>query len=84
MQIITKSLKYTYKLPEVLESGKNGWILELVDGVKPDPYSLFSIIIDIKNSNDAREIKLSNAKNLLKEKFDEDKNLIKYLEVFRS
>ena len=69
---------------EVLESGKNGWILELVDGVKPDPYNLFNIIIDIKNSNKSREIKLSNAKNLLKEKFNEDQNLIKYLEVFQS
>ena len=69
---------------EVLESGKNGWILDLVDGVKPDPVSLSNIIIDIKKSNESRERKLSNAKILLKEKFDEDKNLIEYLEVFQS
>ncbi len=69
---------------EVLESGKNGWILDLVDGVKPDPVNLSNIIIDIKKSNESRERKLSNAKILLKEKFDEDKNLIEYLEVFQS
>jgi glycosyltransferase involved in cell wall biosynthesis len=69
---------------EVLENGKNGWILELVDGAKPDPINLSRIIIDIKNSNESRERKKSNAKNLLIEKFDEEKNLIKYLEVFQS
>ena len=69
---------------EVLESGKNGWILDLVDGVKPDPVSLSNIIIDIKESNETRERKLSNAKILLKEKFDEDKNLMEYLEVLQS
>ncbi len=69
---------------EVLEDGKNGWVLDLVDGVKPDPTNLYSIIMDIKTSTQLRERKISNAKNLLKEKFDEDENLMKYLEVFQS
>ena len=69
---------------EVLEDGKNGWVLDLVDGVKPDPTNLYSIIMDIKTSTQLRERKISNAKNLLKEKFDEDENLVKYLEVFQS
>jgi glycosyltransferase involved in cell wall biosynthesis len=69
---------------EVLENGKNGWILQLVDGLKPDPNNLSSIIMDIKNSNESRKRKKSNAKNLLIEKFDEEQNLIKYLEVFQS
>ena len=40
--------------------------------------------MDIKTSTQLRERKISNAKNLLKEKFDEDENLMKYLEVFQS
>ncbi len=69
---------------EVLENGKNGWVLNLVDGVKPDPINLYSIIMDIENSTESRERKMSSAKKLLKKKFDEDENLMKYLEVFKS
>tara|TARA_B100000902_G_scaffold189786_1_gene181519 strand:- start:10677 stop:11816 length:1140 start_codon:yes stop_codon:yes gene_type:complete len=69
---------------EVLENGKNGWILQLVDGLKPDPINLCAILVDVKNSNESRESKKLNAKNLLIEKFDEEQNLLKYLEVFQS
>ena len=69
---------------EVLENGKNGWIINLIDGVKPDPIELSNTIIEIKNSTEARARKISNSKNLLIEKFDEELNLIKYVQVFKS
>jgi hypothetical protein len=62
-------------------------LLRLVDGLirrQESRIILTSIIMDIKNSNESRKRKKSNAKNLLIEKFDEEQNLIKYLEVFQS
>jgi len=68
---------------EVIENGKNGWIIDLVDGVKPDPKNLSNTIIDVINSKESRVKKMSSAKNLLTTKFDEDINLLDYLKVFK-
>ena len=68
---------------EVIENGKNGWLIDLVDGVKPDPTNLSNTIIDVINSKESRLKKMSSAKNLLTTKFDEDINLLEYLKVFK-
>ena len=68
---------------EVIENGKNGWLIDLVNGVKPDPIDLSKIIVDVINSKDSRDEKMSNAKNLLNTKFDEEVNLLEYLKVFQ-
>jgi len=68
---------------EVIENGKNGWLIDLVDGVKPDPKNLSNTIIDVINSKESRVKKMSSAKNLLTTKFDEDINLLDYLKVFK-
>ena len=44
---------------------------------------LRSDIVDVINSKDARDEKMSNAKNLLNTKFDEEVNLLEYLKVFQ-
>ena len=67
----------------MIESGKNGWLIDLVNGVKPDPIDLSKIIVDVINSKDSRDEKMSNAKNLLNTKFDEEVNLLEYLKVFQ-
>ena len=68
---------------EVIENGKNGWLIDLVDGVKPDPKNLSNTIIDVINSKESRVKKMLSAKNLLTTKFDEDINLLDYLKVFK-
>ena len=67
----------------MIENGKNGWLIDLVNGVKPDPIDLSKIIVDVINSKDSRDEKMSNAKNLLNTKFDEEENLLEYLKVFQ-
>ena len=67
----------------MIENGKNGWLIDLVNGVKPDPIDLSKIIVDVINSKDSRDEKMSNAKNLLNTKFDEEVNLLEYLKVFQ-
>ena len=66
---------------EVLNNGKYGWILPLINGKKPNSDELVQIIKQIDKSKEKdRQIKEA-AFRMLKEKFDEDINLNKYLET---
>jgi len=68
---------------EILEDGKNGLIIDLVDGKKPNSENLCEVILKTIENKDLKNEKITNATILLREKFDESKNFEQYLEVFQ-
>ncbi len=66
---------------EILQDGKNGFILDLEKGIKPNSENLKNIILEVVNNKKLTEEKKDNAKKLLNSKFDESKNLYEYLEI---
>ena len=66
---------------EILQDGKNGFILDLEKGIKPNSKNLKNIILEAVNNKKLTEEKKVNAKKLLNSKFDESKNLYEYLEI---
>ena len=66
---------------EILQDGKNGFILDLEKGIKPNSENLKNIILEVVNNKKLTEEKKANAKILLNSKFDESKNLYEYLEI---
>ena len=66
---------------EILQDGKNGFILDLEKGIKPNSENLKNIILEAVNNKKLTEEKKVNAKKLLNSKFDESKNLYEYLEI---
>ena len=69
---------------EILKNGENGWILELVDGIKPDSHELVKIIKEVLNDDKSRIEKIEQGSKILKSKFDEEKNLNDYLKVLKN
>ena len=69
---------------EILKNGENGWILELVDGIKPDSRELVRIIKEVLNDDKSRIEKIEQGAKILKSKFDEEKNLNEYLKVLKN
>ena len=68
---------------EILEDGKNGLIIDLIDGKKPNSENLCEVILKTIDNKDLKNEKIRNATILLREKFDENKNFEQYLEVFQ-
>ena len=68
---------------EILLDGKNGWILELKDKKAPDEFDLQEIIYELVDNKTKSNNLIHNAKEYLIENFDEDKNLNKYIELFK-
>ncbi len=68
---------------EILEDGKNGLILDLIEGKKPSSSYLYQLILKITDNKDLQNEKIGNAKYLLQNKFDESKNFQEYLKVFQ-
>ena len=68
---------------EILLDGKNGWILKLKDGKAPDEFDLQEIIYELVDNKTKSNNLIHNAKEYLIENFDEDKNLNKYIELFK-
>jgi len=68
---------------EILLDGKNGWVWELKNNFKPEEDRLFEIINKISNNPSDDQTKKNNAFNYLNEKFDENKNFKKYLEIIQ-
>ena len=68
---------------EILEDGKNGLILDLIDGKKPSSEYLNQLILKSIKNKELRDEKIINAKYLLHNKFDESKNFQEYLKVFQ-
>ena len=66
---------------EILQDGKNGFILDLEKGIKPNSKNEKNIILEAVNNKKLTEEKRVNAKKLLNSKFDESKNLYEYLEI---
>ena len=66
---------------EILQDGKNGFILDLEKGIKPNSKNLKNIILEAVNNKKLTDEKRVNAKKLLNSKFDESKNLYEYLEI---
>ncbi len=66
---------------EILQDGKNGFILDLEKGIKPNSENLKNIILEVVNNKKLTEEKKVYAKKLLNSKFDESKNLYEYLEI---
>ena len=69
---------------EILKNGENGWILELVDGIKPDSRELVKIIKEVLNDDKSRIEKIEKGSKILRSKFDEEKNLNEYLKVLKN
>ena len=68
---------------EILLDGKNGWILKLKDKKAPDEFDLQEIIYELVDNKTKNNNLIHNAKEYLIENFDEDKNLNKYIELFK-
>ncbi len=68
---------------EILLDGKNGWILKLKDAKAPDEFDLQEIIYELVDNKTKSNNLIHNAKEYLIENFDEDKNLNKYIELFK-
>ena len=68
---------------EILLDGKNGWILKLKDEKAPDELDLQEIIYELVDNKTKSNNLIHNAKEYLIENFDEDKNLNKYIELFK-
>ena len=68
---------------EILLDGKNGWILRLKDEKAPDEFDLQEIIYELVDNKTKSNNLIHNAKEYLIENFDEDKNLNKYIELFK-
>ena len=66
---------------EILEDGKNGYVLNLESGKKPNSENLKTIILETINNKELTENKKKNAKKLLHSIFDESKNFPKYFEI---
>ena len=66
---------------EILQDGKNGYVLNLEKGKKPNTENLKNIILETINKKELTEDKKKNAKILLHSVFDESKNFPKYLEI---
>ena len=66
---------------EILQDGKNGYVLNLENGKKPNTENLKNIILETINKKELTEEKRKNAKKLLHSIFDESKNFPKYLEI---
>ena len=66
---------------EILQDGKNGYVLNLEKGKKPNTENLKNIILETINKKELTEDKKKNAKMLLHSIFDENKNFPKYLEI---
>ena len=66
---------------EILQDGKNGYVLNLEKGKKPSTENLKNIILETINKKELTEDKKKNAKILLRSVFDESKNFPKYLEI---
>ena len=66
---------------EILQDGKNGYVLNLEKGKKPNTENLKNIILETINKKELTEDKKKNAKILLRSVFDESKNFPKYLEI---
>ena len=64
-----------------MQDGKNGYVLNLEKGKKPNSENLKNIILETINQKELTEDKKKNAKKLLHSIFDESKNLPKYLEI---
>ena len=68
---------------EILLDGKNGWILKLKDKKAPDEFDLQEIIYELVDNKTKSNNLIHNAKEYLIENFDEDKNLNKYIKLFK-
>ena len=68
---------------EILLDGKNGWILKLKDKKAPDEFDLQEIIYELVDNKTKSNNLIHNAKEYLIENFDQDKNLNKYIELFK-
>jgi len=66
---------------EILQDGKNGYVLNLEKGKIPNTENLKNIILETINKKELTEDKKKNAKMLLHSIFDENKNFPKYLEI---
>ena len=66
---------------EILQDGKNGYVLNLEKGKKPNTENLKNIILETINKKELTEAKKKNEKILLRSVFDESKNFPKYLEI---
>ena len=66
---------------EILEDGKNGFILNLENGKRPSAENLKNLILEAINNKQLAEKQKLNAKKLLHFNFDESKNLSQYLEI---
>ena len=67
---------------EILKDGENGFVLELINGKKPDPKKLNEIVVQVIENNNLASKKKLNAKKCLQTNFDENKNFLQYLEIF--
>jgi glycosyltransferase involved in cell wall biosynthesis len=68
---------------EILENGNNGWVLNLENGIKPDEKEIKYLVYEILNNPKLANQKKQNSKFILEEKFNEEENFSKYLELFK-
>ena len=68
---------------EILLDGQNGWVIDLIDNKAPGIQNLKDTIGYVIEKREENEIKKNNAKNFVIERFNEDNNIKKYIEIMK-
>tara|TARA_X000001036_G_scaffold243362_1_gene227067 strand:+ start:10281 stop:11441 length:1161 start_codon:yes stop_codon:yes gene_type:complete len=68
---------------EILENNTNGWTVDLIEGKYPSEQQIAIKVLNILNNKKEDEAKKINARKLLINNFDKDKNFEKYIETIR-
>lgn len=69
---------------EILENGKNGWVIDLFEGKYPKEEYIVEKVLHIVNNYEEDKLKKANAQKLLKEKFNIIENFNKYITVIEN
>jgi len=64
-------------------SSANGWTVDLIEGKYPSEQQIAIKVLNILNNKKEDEAKKINARKLLINNFDKDKNFEKYIETIR-
>ena len=69
---------------EILENGKNGWVIDLFEGKYPKEKYIVEKVLQILNNYEEDKLKKANAQKLLEEKFNIIENFKEYIDVIEN
>jgi len=69
---------------EILEDGKNGWVIDLFEGKYPKEEYIVEKVLHIVNNYEEDKLKKANAQKLLEKKFNIIENFNEYINVIEN